>query len=63
MKRVQKYNQNGEKIEDLAGSYQKLQMSGTSKGRRHSGRGGALKIYFDFVSPIFCLEEFFGRKC
>ena len=41
MKRVQEYNQNGEKIEDLAGSYQKLQMSGTSKGRRHSERGGA----------------------
>ena len=62
MKREQKYNQNGEKIEILAVSYQKLQMSGTSKGRRHRGRGGARKIYFDFVSQIFCSEELFDRK-
>ena len=50
MKSVQKYNQNGEKIEFLAVYYQKFQMSGTSKGRRHSRRGGTLKIYLDFVS-------------
>ena len=63
MKRVQKNNKNGEKIEVLAVSNQKLQTSGTSKRRRHSGRGGARKIYFDFVSQIFCSEEFFDRKC
>ena len=62
MKRVQKNNQNGEKIEVLAVSNQKLQISGTSKRRRHSGRGGARKINFDFVFQIFCSEELFDRK-
>ena len=63
MKRVQKNNQNGEKIEVLAVSNQKLLISGTSKSRRHSGRGGARKINFDFVFQIFCSEELFDRKC
>ena len=62
MKRVQKNNQNGEKIEVLAVSNQKLQISGTSKRRRHSGRDGARKINFDFVFQIFCSEELFDRK-
>ena len=63
MKRVQKNNQNCEKIEVLAVSNQNLQLSGTSKRRRHSGRGGTRKIYFVFVSQIFCSEELFDRKC
>ena len=63
VERLQKYYLNGEKIKVLAVSNQKLQMSGTSKERRHSGRGGVRKIYFDFDSEIFCSEEIFDRKC
>ena len=60
MKRVQKYNHKSEKIEVHAVSYHKEQMSGTSKGRRQSW---CPKVYSDFVSQIFCLEELFSRKC
>ena len=63
IKRVQKYDQKGEKIKVLAASNQKLEMRGISKGRRHSRRGGAQKADFDFVYQTFCSVELFDRKC
>ena len=58
MKRVQKNNQNGEKIEVLAVSNQKLQISGTSKRRRHSGRGGDRKINLTLFFKSFVRRNF-----
>ena len=49
MERVQKYDQNDEKIKVLAVSNQKLQMRGTSKGRRQPGGAVPKKSDFDFV--------------
>ena len=63
LERVQKYYQNGEKINVLAASNQKLKMRGISKGGRHSRRGGAQKTDFDLVCQTFCSVELFDRKC
>ena len=71
IKKVQKYNLNDEKIEVLAVSYQKLQMSGTSKERRSSGWGGAHRNIFwlcfsnllfggTFWPKMWTISSFFG---
>ena len=63
VKRVLKYDQNGEKIKVLPAFNQKLQMREISKGRRHSRRGGAQKTDFGFVCQTFCSVELFDQKC